>query len=118
MYGGRAAEKILLQDDELVTIGASQDIHQASGVIKDYLSRYGYGENNMLDLSVFGKEVDIIKEARNMASECYEDVFKLLDDNKITLKAIADALIEKESLDEAELDEIIRKNKLMTSETI
>ena len=118
MYGGRAAEKILLQDDDLVTIGASQDIHQASGVIKDYLSRYGYGENSMLDLSVFGKEVDIIKEARNMASECYEDVLKLLNENKATLKAIADALIEKESLDEAELDEIIRKNKLMTSETI
>ena len=108
MYAGRAAEEIYLGDEDLITTGASQDIKQATTMIKDYLSSYGMGDLGMLDISQLRHDYeDIIEEASEFAKSSYKEVFDLLTQNKDTLECLANALIDKETLCEEEIDAII-----------
>ena len=108
MYAGRAAEEIYFGDEDSITTGASQDIKQASGIIKEYLSIYGMGNLGMLDLGQFRHDYeDIVSEASEMAKSLYSSVLKLLEENKETLKNLAEQLLEKETLVESEIDEIL-----------
>ena len=112
MYAGRAAEEIYFGDADSITTGASQDIKQASGIIKEYLSIYGMGEIGMLDLGQFRHDYeDIIDEASNMAKSLYQRTLEVLTEYKDVLKDLAEGLLEKETLVETEIDEII-KNKI------
>ena len=113
MYAGRAAEEIYFGDEDSITTGASQDIKQASGIIKEYLSIYGMGKMGMLDLGQFRHDYqDIIEEASEMAQRLYSEVLDLFKDNYDTLKELSEELLEKESLDETEIDAIVYKNKI------
>ena len=108
MYAGRAAEELYFGDEDSITTGASQDIKQASGIIKEYLSIYGMGNLGMLDLGQFRHDYeDIVSEASKMAKSLYSSVLKLLEENKETLKNLAEQLLEKETLVESEIDEIL-----------
>lgn len=108
MYAGRAAEYILLKDDDEITTGASQDIKQATNLIKDYIGTYGMGDNGMLALDQFeNTDKDILAEASRMATTLYQETIDLLKANETTLERIANRLIEKESIDGAELDALI-----------
>jgi cell division protease FtsH len=108
MYAGRAAEQLLLENDDEITTGASNDIKQATRLIKDYLGTYGMGENGMLAMDEFeNTDRDILKEASKMAKTLYQETVDLLTENSLLLSKIADALIEKESIDGDELDDII-----------
>jgi cell division protease FtsH len=115
-YAGRAAEQILLDDEDLVTVGASQDIKQASKLIRDYIGKYGMGQNGLLDVSMFG-QFSVLDEASELAKTCYEETLKLLRDNEDILRDLAEALIAKETLDEDEIDAII-SNRRMVQESI
>ena len=108
MYGGRAAEEIYLGNSELITTGASQDIKQATSIIKDYLSIYGMGDIGMLDIHQLRSDyTDIVSEASSLAKELYNDTLKLLTQHKSQLKKLAEHLLEKETLEEKEIDGII-----------
>lgn len=108
MYAGRAAEEIYLNDEDLITTGASQDIKQATAMIKDYLSSYGMGDLGMLDISQLRHDYeDIIEEASEFAKTTYKEVVDLLQENKETLERLATALLDKETLCEEEIDAII-----------
>ena len=112
MFAGRAAEEIYFGDEDSITTGASQDIKQASSIIKEYLSIYGMGKMGMLDLSQFKHDYgDIVEEASEMAQLLYMSVLDLLKDNYNLLKELSETLLEKETLDEIEIDEIILKYK-------
>ena len=108
MYAGRAAEQIYLGDEDLITTGASQDIKQATSMIKDYLSSYGMGDMGMLDISQLRHDYeDIIGEASEFAKSSYTEVLNLLMDNKDKLERIAMALLDKETLCEEEIDNLL-----------
>ena len=110
MYAGRAAEELYFGDKDKVTTGASQDIKQASTIIKEYLSINGMGKLGMLDLSQFRNDYeDIIEEASEMSQSLYNSVFELLNNNYCLLQELANTLLEKETLDEVEIDSIIQK---------
>lgn len=110
MYAGRAAEELYLGDPELVTTGAQQDIKQATGLIRDYIASYGMGDRGMLDLSQFQREYgSILDEAREMAGKCYSETVALLDGHRAALDALASGLLDKETLDEDEIDAIIAR---------
>ena len=112
MYAGRAAEQLYFKDDDKITTGASQDIRQATQVLKEYLALYGMGELGMIDLTQFKREFgEIINEASNMSKALYSETVQLLEDNKETLELLASELIRKETLTEAEIDEIIFLSK-------
>ena len=121
MYAGRAAEYILLQDDDEITTGASADIEQATNLIKNYIGTYGMGENGMLALRAFeNTDKEILKEAATMANTLYQETIDLLHKNSDKLDAIANELIVNESIEGDMIDAIISGDydQLMMDENI
>lgn len=107
-YAGRAAEQILLGNEDDITTGASSDIRHASVLIRDYLSIYGMGSQGLLNFSVFSENAEKqIDEASVIAHELYNKVLMTLNANKETLERIAQALIENETIDEDQLNYLI-----------
>ncbi len=116
-YGGRAAEEILFGDHEHVTVGASSDIQQASQQIKDYIMKYGMTEKfGMLDISTFDYQSmsndDIVEEASKIANKIYDYTLQTLRDNYDALKRVAEALLERETLLDEEVEKLIKGEAL------
>lgn len=110
MYGGRAAEEIFFKDPNSITTGASQDIKQATSIIKDYLSLYGMGDKGMIDLSQFEREFkNVIDEASALSKKLYEETVSLLKENYSLLKTLAETLLKEETLDEMQINKIVEK---------
>lgn len=108
MYAGRAAEELYFKDKDKITVGASQDIKQATSIIKDYVSTYGMGNKGMLDMGQFSKDFSsIVEEATEMSKSLYDKVLDLLKENISILEKLANKLLINETLDEKEIDEVI-----------
>ena len=123
--GGRAAEEIMLDD---ISTGASNDIKQATNVARSMITIYGMNEELGLVCYDNNEEVflgrdfghskmysektaaQIDDEVKKIIGELYEKTKQLLSDNKETLENVALALLEKETLNEAEFEEIYSKN--------
>jgi cell division protease FtsH len=108
MYAGRAAEQIFLGNDEDITTGASEDIRQATEIIKQYIAVYGMGNQGMIDLTQLTNQIDMVEEASGMAGTLYQETLDFLAVNRDKLDRLASSLLEKETLDEADIDELIR----------
>ena len=79
MYAGRAAEEIYQNDPDMITNGASQDIKQATGIIKEYLALYGMGDIGLLDMTQLKNDFgDIVSEASKLSKEIYYSTLKIL----------------------------------------
>ncbi len=121
MMGGYASEQQTFKD---ITTGASNDLKNASEVARRLVTKYGMSE---LGPTVFGHEETSYlgrgAEERNysetLAAKIDEEVRKIIDhghkvakdilhNNKEALKAIADALLEKETLEHEEFYEILK----------
>lgn len=116
LYAGRIAEHLLLQDDDKITVGASNDIEKATDLIKGMIVNYGMSEKyGMLNISSLGdprmnhlgSNEMFIEEATKLSKQLYKEAFELLSKEKHVLEAIATALIERETIVEEELEEII-----------
>lgn len=114
MYAGRAAEEILLESDDDITTGASEDIKQATEIIKQYIAIYGMGNRGMIDLTQLTNQFNMIEEASNMASELYRETLEFLSKNRDSLDRLACALMDKETLDEAEIESLISETAKLT----
>ena len=75
-------------------------------MLKEYLSAYGMGRNGMLDSSVFGKDTDMLQEAKDLSEKWYQEVVELLSQHLDVLTTLAKTLLENETLTEAEIDKI------------
>ena len=106
-YAGRAAEEIYLGNSDDITTGASQDIKQATSVIKSYIGAYGMGSKGLIDIKQLTAQYDIVEEAAELSNILYEETLALLKENYDKLKALADALVAKETLYEDDIDEIL-----------
>lgn len=114
LYSGRNAEAVLAEkngENLGITTGASNDIEKATGIIKKMITEYGMNENfGMLNLEELEIKPDVIaKEAVNLSKELCSESYKLMMDNADTLKKIAEALIEKETLTGEEIGKIAGK---------
>lgn len=114
LYSGRNAEAILAErNGEVmgVTTGASNDIEKATGIIKKMITEYGMNENfGLLNLEELEIKPDVIaREAVSLSKELSSESYKLMMDNANTLKKIAEALIEKETLTGEEIRKIAGK---------
>lgn len=108
MYAGRAAEQILLKDPDLVTTGASADIKQATALIRDYVALYGMGQTGLLDLRQLTQDyTPIVEEAKSLSEGLYTETVSFLTEHETVLRRLAEALVERETLNEAEIDEIL-----------
>jgi cell division protease FtsH len=115
--GGRAAEEIVYGD---VTTGAESDLEQVTRIARQMVGRWGMSET-LGPVSVLpgpGEELPLFatgagavsdrtrelvdEEARRIVEECYERALELLKTNRDKLDALAGALLERETLDEAD----------------
>lgn len=113
-YAGRASEKIKFGDE---TTGASNDITQATGLLKQYVERFGFDkEMGMLDLSLLAKDrlvsaADTIKVLRRLSNELYTECTKLLKDNYRYVDVLAECLLSEESLAGPRIEHILQTTK-------
>lgn len=127
--GGRAAEEIVYGKDNVST-GASQDLINVTDMARKMVTAWGmsdklgpmaYGKNqeNVFMGRDFGHQRDyseqvayeIDEEIKSIVDERYELAKKLLNDNRDMLEAISKELLEKETIDEKEFQEIMEKVK-------
>lgn len=106
-YAGRAAEELYLEDSEEITTGASQDIKQATSIIKSFIGAYGMGNKGLIDIKQLTYQYDIVEEATELSNALYKETLVLLTEHKEQLKALANKLVEKETLYEEEIDKIL-----------
>lgn len=110
-YGGRCAEFLLFGDKNKITTGASNDIQKATQNIHQMVTTYGmnekYGMINLSQLQVDNKVIldEVIKTSKRLE----EEALKVLTENVDFLEAVAETLLEKESITGEELNEIYGK---------
>jgi len=130
LMGGRVAEEIVLN---IQTTGAGNDIEKASDLARKMVCDYGMSEN--LGPLTFGKKGEQIflgreiaqhrdyseltaqkidEEVRNIVTGAYEEARQFINDNLDTLHKIANALLEKETLNSDDIDEIMDSGKKTT----
>ena len=106
LYAGRAAEHILRKDDDEITTGASQDIKQATQYIEDYFANYGMSKYGLL--AIKDKKI-YMNEAVELSKKLYEETLEFLTENEDKLINIATELMTKETLEEQELNALIKE---------
>ena len=128
IMGGRIAEDLTFGD---CTSGAAGDIKQATHVARKMVTEWGMSEKiGMVNVSdreehmflgrdLFkGREVseqtsrDIDEEVRSIIDMCYARAREIITQNHDKLVALAEALLEYETLDATEIGEIIEAGKL------
>jgi cell division protease FtsH len=123
LFGGRIAEEVFMSQ---MTTGASNDFERATQMARDMVMRYGmsdvmgpmvYAENEgevFLGRSVTKttniseetmRRVDV--EVRRIIDEQYGIARKLIEDNQDKMHAMAKALLEWETIDTEQLDDIM-----------
>ncbi|MBI3610968.1 MAG: ATP-dependent metallopeptidase FtsH/Yme1/Tma family protein [Nitrospirae bacterium] len=124
LMGGRAAEEIVLNR---ITTGAGNDIERATDLARKMVCEWGMSEKmgpltfGKKDEEIFlGREIatrrdysentaiEIDNEVKKMITDNYERAKNILRENIKALRAIAEALLEKEVLDAPEIDKIIQ----------
>ena len=130
MYGGRIAEELLYGKDGVST-GASNDIQQATQMVRNMVTKWGlseklgpllYGEEEgevFLGKSqashhqgVSGETAKLIdQEVRDIIDYCYKTAEQLLTDNRDKLEVMKDALMEYETIDTPQIDDIMEGRK-------
>jgi cell division protease FtsH len=123
LFGGRIAEEIFMNQ---MTTGASNDFERATAIARDIVTRYGmtdelgpmvYAENEgevFLGRSVTKtthmseatmQKVDT--EIRRIIDEQYSVARKILEDNRDKVEVMTSALLEWETIDADQIDDII-----------
>ncbi|WP_295801816.1 ATP-dependent zinc metalloprotease FtsH [uncultured Microbulbifer sp.] len=125
LFGGRIAEEMTLGIDG-VTTGASNDIERATDIARNMVTKWGlseklgplhYGEDESGQPGhgnpVSGKTSnEIDEEVRRIIDSCYARAQQLLEDNRDILEAMKDALMEYETLDAEQVDDLMSRRKV------
>ena len=122
LLGGRAAEEVKF---DTVTTGASNDIEKATQLARSMVTQYGMSKAfGLVNLeSVESRYLDgrpvlncsdktaakIDKEVQNMLAAAYKKALAMIRDNENTLDAIAEYLIEKETITGKQFMEIFHE---------
>ncbi|MGD9568575.1 MAG: ATP-dependent metallopeptidase FtsH/Yme1/Tma family protein [Sedimentibacter sp.] len=112
LMAGRVAEEIFFGRDN-ITIGAQNDIEKVTSLAVDYIAKYGMDEDSaFLNMGVLSEKLNIPlasveKSVKKLAVEIYEDVVNIIENNKEKVERIAKLLIEKEVINEEELNSFI-----------
>jgi cell division protease FtsH len=117
--GGRVAERLVFDD---LTTGAESDIEQLTQIARQMVGRWGMseavgpvsviprdGQGPLLPGSSEVSEVTqqlVDEEVRRLVERCEDDVRRLLSANRDKLDALVRALMERETLDEADAYEV------------
>jgi len=126
LFGGRIAEQLTLGDDG-VTTGAQNDIQRATEIARNMVTKWGLSERmgpllydesddevflgrsaTMHSKTVSGETArQIDEEVRRIIDECYGRAKAILEEHRDKLQMMADALMLYETIDAAQIDEIM-----------
>ena len=132
LLGGYVSEKIIFGD---VTTGASNDLERATDTARKLVTRYGmsalgprtFGRKE--ELVFLGKEMseeknyseatakEIDMEVSHFIGDAYKTAEKIITEKKETLERIAKTLLEKETLEQEEFNELLRNTKQTNVDT-
>ncbi len=124
LFGGRVAEELIF-GWENVTTGASNDIQRATEIARKMVTQWGLSSLGPLTYAEDESEVflgrsmttrkessdatflKIDEEVHNIIQKNYQRARKMLEDNMEKLHIMAKALIQYETIDSAQIDEIM-----------
>jgi cell division protease FtsH len=122
LVGGYVSEKLKFGD---ITTGASNDLERATAMARNMVTRYGMSElgprtfGHKEELVFLGREIseeknysektaeDIDKQVSQFMQTAYETAEKLLNEKKDILEKIVAHLMEKETIEQADFNEIV-----------
>nr|WP_277874057.1 MULTISPECIES: ATP-dependent zinc metalloprotease FtsH3 [unclassified Limnothrix] len=126
--GGRLAEEIIFGEEE-VTTGASNDLQQVTRVARQMVTRFGMSDrlgpvalgrqqgNMFLGRDIaserdFSEETAaaIDEEVRNLVDQAYRRAKQVLQENRSVLDRLAQMLVEKETVDAQELQDLLNES--------
>jgi cell division protease FtsH len=122
LYGGRAAEEMIF-GPEKITTGAGNDIERATAMARRMVTQFGMSDNigpmaiGDSDHEVFlGREIgqrrhvsesvaeQVDAEVKRLLDEAYIAAMRTLQNNRELLEQIAEALLERETVDREEIE--------------
>ncbi|NOU10394.1 MAG: ATP-dependent metallopeptidase FtsH/Yme1/Tma family protein [Nitrospira sp.] len=130
LMGGRVAEELVFKH---VTTGAGNDLERATDLARKMVCEWGMSEK--LGPLTFGQKEDSVflgrdfstkrdvsdqvaleidLEIKRLVTENYERAKRVLTEQMTSLKALAEALLEKEVLDAPEIDQILLQSSSQT----
>lgn len=132
LLGGRVAEALVLKE---ISSGASNDLQRATSLARQMIFEYGMSPElgpmtfgHRQDQVFLGRDIGrdkdyseevaakIDKEIRKFIDEAYQKTESLLNENMDKLHLIADALIERETLEGEEIDQLMKYGKILSKE--
>ena len=132
LLGGRVAEALVLKE---ISSGASNDLQRATALARQMICEYGMSEKigpvtfgHRQDQVFLGRDIardkdyseevaaEIDKEVRAFLDDAYAATEKLLNENMDKLHLIAQALIERETLEKEEIADIVNYGRILTKE--
>ncbi len=134
--GGRVAEEIVYGPDE-VTTGASNDLQQVASTARQMITRFGMSD--VLGPVALGRSQGGMFLGRDIAAErdfsedtastidqevselvdvAYKRAVKVLTDNRSVLDELADLLVERETVDAQEFQELLIKRDVRIAEYV
>jgi cell division protease FtsH len=131
--GGRIAEELIYGQEE-VTTGASNDLQQVANVARQMVTRFGMSDNlgpvalgrqqgnmflgrDIMSERDFSEETaaTIDTEVRDLVDVAYNRAKQVLQDNRLILDKLAAMLIDKETVDAEELQDLLASNDVKTA---
>ena len=132
LLGGRVAEALVLKE---ISSGASNDLQRATALARQMICEYGMSEKigpvtfgHRKDQVFLGRDIardkdyseevaaEIDKEVRTFLDNAYAATEKLLNENMDKLHVIAQALIERETLEKEEIADLMEHGRILTKE--
>ena len=132
LLGGRVAEALVLKE---ISSGASNDLQRATQLARQMICEYGMSDNigpvtfgHRQDQVFLGRDIardkdyseevaaEIDKEVRSFMEDAYAATEQLLSENIDKLHVIAKALMEKETLDEEEINQLVKYGHILSAE--
>lgn len=131
LLGGRVAEALVLKE---ISSGASNDLQRATQLARQMICEYGMSDSigpvtfgHRQDQVFLGRDIardkdyseevaaEIDKEVRSFMEDAYAATEKLLSENIDKLHVIAKALMEKETLDEEEINQLVKYGHILSA---
>jgi cell division protease FtsH len=134
--GGRVAEELVYGDDE-VTTGASNDLQQVARVARQMVTRFGMSERigpvalgRSQGGMFLGRDIaaerdfsedtaaTIDEEVSQLVEDAYRRATEVLSNNRAVLDHLAELLVEKETVDAEQLQELLLQSDVRVAEYV
>jgi len=128
LLGGRVAEKLVLND---ISTGAQNDLERATQIVRQMIMEYGMSDSlgpitlgRKQDQVFLGRDLGrdrdyseeiakaIDQEIRKTIDDCYQRAQDILEEDRSELEKIAQALLEKETLNSEEIKALVEGREL------